>query len=306
MRVRLARCLIRRCGGPQRRIRQRVGLCSSRQQRPAAPGRGARFHWAKPLGYNSGVRQSALVRAQRIIVFIIVAALAGIALLALPFSGSSPFGGGAGSDGSAWNGIFAQGSLRAANRQIALVSGHAGNDSGAVCEDAAGAVTLTEAAVNAAVVERTAATLRSAGASVTILDEFDPRLDGLQADLFLSIHADSCVDASGYKAASHALRSSLDDARLLACIDHYYHAATALPHHTNTVTHNMTEYHAFAKLAPETPAAILELGFLGGDRTLLETQPDRVAHGVAESLFCFLSGADPRVAPTATVAPLAP
>lgn len=247
------------------------------------------------LGYNDGVRQSALVRAQRIIVFIIVAALAGIALLAVPFFGGEASIAG---DGSAWNGIFAQGSLRAAGRQIALISGHAGNDSGAVCEDDAGVATLTEAAVNAAVVERTAETLRRNGASVTILDEFDDRLQGLEADLLLSIHADSCVDASGYKAASHALRSSPADERLLACIDHYYPAATALPHHTDTVTHNMTEYHAFAKIAPTTPAAILELGFLGGDRVLLETQPDLVAHGVAESIFCFLRDEDPRLAPT--------
>lgn len=240
------------------------------------------------------MRQTALVRAQRIIVLIIVAALAGIALLAAPFPSLGLFTGG-GAGGS----LIPQGNWRvAAAKQVAIISGHAGNDSGAVCEDDAGNVSLTEAGVNAAVAQQAAERLRSAGAFVTLLEEFDPRLDGLQADLLLSIHADSCIEASGYKAASHALRTSAEDTRLVACIDQYYPAATALPHHPNTVTHNMTEYHAFGTIAPTTPAAILELGFLGGDRALLEGRSDLVAQGVADSLFCFLRGEDPNAPPT--------
>ena len=179
--------------------------------------------------------------------------------------------------------------LGAFNRQVALISGHAGYDSGAVCTDDADNVLLTEAEVNAVVATLTAGLLREAGADVLILDEYDPRLDGLEADVLLSIHADSCIDATGYKAAYYT-RSRVPAAadRFLACIDDRYAAVTGLPHHPNTVTHDMTEYHAFRKIAPDTPAAILETGFLGGDQALLTQDPARVARGVADSILCFL------------------
>jgi len=239
------------------------------------------------------VRQSILLRVQRILAVIIITALAGIVLLVAPLPSFGLFGN---SDAPGFQLLPAWGV--AGGKQVALVSGHAGNDSGAVCEEADGTVTLTEAGINASVAEQTAARLRSEGATVTILDEFDPRLHGLRSDLFLSIHADSCIDASGYKAASHALRDSPEDQRLIACIDRYYPATTGLPHHPNTVTHNMTEYHAFGKIAQETPAAIIELGFLGGDRVLLEDRADLIAHAVAESLLCFLRGEDPNAPAT--------
>lgn len=246
------------------------------------------------------MRETALVRAQRIIVFIVVAALVGIALLVAPFPSLGLFAG-AGQTGG--DGLFAQGQWRAAvGKQVAIVAGHAGNDSGAVCEDDAGNVLLTEAAVNAAVAEGAASILRRAGAFVAILDEFDPRLDGLRADLLISLHADSCIDASGYKAAASALRSNDEDTRLVACIDRDYPAATSLPHHRNTVTHNMTEYHAFGKIAPSTPAAILELGFLGGDGALLTQGAEAAAQGVAASLLCFLGGEEPNAPPTPAAA----
>jgi hypothetical protein len=64
----------------------------------------------------------------------------------------------------------------------------------------------------------------------------------------------------------------------------------------------MTEYHAFRKVAPTTPAAILELGFMGGDQRLLTENADVAALGVAESIRCFLKDeAEPT--PEATVTP---
>lgn len=173
-------------------------------------------------------------------------------------------------------------------KNVALISGHAGNDSGAVCTNAEGQTTITEAAINADVAEHTAWLLRRAGADVLILDEFDARLAGLQSDVLLSLHADSCIDASGYKAARHA-NSAIGAAedQLVACIDEHYAAVTGLPHHPNTITHNMTDYHAFRVIDPHTPAAIIELGFLGGDQDLLVNHADRVAQGIAESILCF-------------------
>ena len=185
--------------------------------------------------------------------------------------------------------------------QVALISGHAGNDSGAVCTDAAGQVTLTEAEVNAAVAATAADALRRAGADVLILDEFDPRLDNLVVDVLVSLHADSCIDASGYKAAYYTYTAiPAEKTRLLACIDQHYPAVTGLPHHPNTVTHDMTEYHAFRKIAPSTPAVILELGFLGGDGALLTTQSERVAQGVVAGIQCFLNPPPPTPTPGVT------
>ena len=180
------------------------------------------------------------------------------------------------------------------NDQIALISGHAGNDSGAICTDAEGNTTLTEAEVNADIANRAADLLRREEKDVLILEEYDPRLVNLQVDALLSIHADSCIQASGYKAAYYAYSAIPDiEVQLLNCIDTQYPAITGLTQHANTVTHDMTEYHAFRKVAPNTPAAILELGFLGGDQELLVNQSDRAARGVVESILCFLNSSEP-------------
>lgn len=229
------------------------------------------------------MRHDALNLVSRIFLMILLVAVAGIAwVLAQAFGFGLP-------DAS---GLRPQGVVGAAwDRQVALISGHAGNDSGAVCEDAAGNVLVTEAAINARIADLTAERLRRAGADVTILDEYDPRLEGLRAAALVSLHADSCIEASGYKAAVHTYsKIPTINARLLSCIEQDYPAATGLPHHPNTVTHNMTEYHAFKRIDPLTPAAIIELGFLGGDQTLLVNQPELAAKGVADAILCFLAG----------------
>jgi N-acetylmuramoyl-L-alanine amidase len=174
-------------------------------------------------------------------------------------------------------------------KRVALISGHAGFDSGAICEDSTGGVTLTEAEVVAEITRLTAKRLRRAGYTVLVLEEYDQQLDGLQAAALLSLHADSCLPASGYKAAyyTHSQTPMAGD-RLLDCIDRHYAAETELSKDPNTVTVDMTEYHAFRKLDQNTPAAILELGYLGGDGELLTETPDVVAEGVADSILCFL------------------
>lgn len=182
--------------------------------------------------------------------------------------------------------------------QVVVISGHAGNDSGAVCTDEAGGVTLTEAEVNGAVAERVAALLGEAGNDVRIFDEFDSRLNGLVVDALVSLHSDSCVDFSGYKAAHRDNNPTAQDARLLACMDNRYAQATGLAYHPNTITHDMTDYHVFRKIDPATPALILEMGFLGGDQTLLTQAPERVAQGIADGIGCFLAGPTDGVTPT--------
>lgn len=191
------------------------------------------------------------------------------------------------------------------NKEIALISGHAGFDSGAICVDAQGQVTLTEAQVNRDVADATAARMAELGATVLVLDEYDERLTNLRADLLLSLHADSCVSASGFKAANFSYsRIPQTEARLLACINQHYAAGTALNQHPNTVTHDMTEYHAFRRIHYQTPAAILEMGFLGGDRHLLTQEQERVAEAILDSVLCFLAPPpEPTAPPESTGTP---
>ncbi len=229
------------------------------------------------------MRHDAVNQVSRIFLIILLATLAGIGwIIAQAFGLGLPDARGLqpqGVVGSAWN------------QQVAIISGHAGNDSGAICEDDNGNVLVAEADINAEVARLSAERLRRAGADVMILDEYDERLQGLRAGVLVSLHADSCIDASGYKAATHTYSAIPEtNRRLLACIENAYPAATGLVHHPNTVTHNMTEYHAFRRIDPLTPAAIIELGFLGGDQALLVNQPEIVAKGVADGILCFLEG----------------
>ena len=173
---------------------------------------------------------------------------------------------------------------------VALISGHAGSDSGAICGPG-NAPTLVEADVVARIAELVREKLEDAGLDVMVLEEYDERLDRLDAELLLSLHADSCIAASGFKAA-YPLNSAIPatDRRLVACINTEYAAQTGLPLHFHSITHDMTYYHAFRKVLPTTPTAILELGFLGGDGRLLTQEPELVAAGVTDSIFCFLGG----------------
>lgn len=178
---------------------------------------------------------------------------------------------------------------RLSRPRVALISGHAGSDSGATCTDAAGELLLTEAEINAEITQRVGRQLRRRGVVVLVLNEYDERLSSLQAELLLSLHSDSCIDASGYKAAvSEKNRLPQQEEALLACIDTHYAAHTGLAYHAHTVTHDMLGYYAFNRIPSTLPAAILEMGFLGGDQDLLTQQPDRVAEGISASLLCYL------------------
>ena len=170
--------------------------------------------------------------------------------------------------------------------QAAIVAGHRGFDSGAVCEDG-----LTEVSITVAVAAEAARLLRSRQVYVQVLDEYDPRLQGLRTAAILSIHADSCVPLSGFKVSAPTVSLiPAEDERLRACIEQSYAAATGLPVHAATITEDMTGYHAFQRVAEDTPGAIIEIGFLGGDRQLLTAEQDRIAQGIADGIWCFLQG----------------
>jgi len=173
-------------------------------------------------------------------------------------------------------------------KRVGILAGHSGpqNDPGANCPDG-----LREADINLAVAEKVEASLASKGYAVDLLEEFDDRLVGYEAAVFLAIHTDSCeiLEASGFKVARVSF-SAIPDTEdvLVKCLYDEYERATGLPRHDFSITPDMHEYHAFLQIAPETPGAIIELGFLAADRTILTTRQDKLAAGIVSGLLCFL------------------
>jgi N-acetylmuramoyl-L-alanine amidase len=178
-----------------------------------------------------------------------------------------------------------------AGPRIGIVAGHSGSDPGAVCPDG-----LSEADVNLDIAQRVVNMLWALGYDVDLLEEFDPGLDGYAADVLISIHADTCEEfpdatpaASGFKVASVA-DSAVPEAeqRLVACLTERYAARTGLYYHEGSVTAHMTQYHSFYEIDPNTPAAIIEAGFLLADREILTTEAHVVADGIVDGILCFL------------------
>lgn len=176
-------------------------------------------------------------------------------------------------------------------RRVGIVSGHRGpeNDPGAVCPDG-----LTEAEVVLAVAQGVVRDLQGSGYTVDLLDEFDPRLTDYRADALVSIHANTCEDfgerVSGFIIASAAARISArgDDERLVECIAGDYARETQMERRQET-TRDMTEYHSFSEIHPLTPAAIIELGFLLGDRQMLTEHQDVLSKAIADGVVCYLN-----------------
>ena len=168
-------------------------------------------------------------------------------------------------------------------RRIGVISGHSGFDSGATCEDGRLEVE-TVADISKHVVRR----LQRAGAQVDLLEEYDARLDGYAADALVSIHADSCIERSGFKVARWADSPipAVED-RLVRCLSERYAATTGLAFDAYTITEDMTAYHAFRKLAVQTPGAIVEVGFMSGDWNLIGRRPAVAADGIVDGLVCF-------------------
>jgi N-acetylmuramoyl-L-alanine amidase len=176
--------------------------------------------------------------------------------------------------------------------RIGIVAGHWGNDSGAVCVDGNGDVTLTEMDVNLEIAALVQQQLTEAGYQVDLLREFDTRLNGYRALAIVSIHNDSCEyindQATGFKVAAALNTHDVNRVnRLTACLVDRYQNMTALAFHAGSITSDMREYHAFREIDPSTVAAIIETGFLNLDREILTKETDRIAAGVVDGILCF-------------------
>ena len=173
-------------------------------------------------------------------------------------------------------------------RKIGIVVGHKGSDSGAVCSNG-----LTELEVNSNVATFTQMKLIDMGYDVELLDEFDPRLKDYQAGLLFSIHADSCDyindSATGFKvAAALSETKSENSTRLVQCVADRYAKITGLRYHYQSVTNDMTRYHAFSEIDPNTTAGIIEIGFLNLDQEILTSNPELLADGIVAGIKCYM------------------
>lgn len=171
--------------------------------------------------------------------------------------------------------------------RVGLISGHSGaeNDPGAVCPDG-----LTEESINSRISELVKRNLENDGIRVDLLDEFDPRQDGYIASAIVSIHADACniPEATGFKVAGIQGSQNPMNEILVDCLIESYSNWTGLAFHANSITYDMTRYHVFDAIAPQTPGAIIETGFMLADRDLLTQRPETVAQGITEGILCFL------------------
>jgi len=167
---------------------------------------------------------------------------------------------------------------------IGLVVGHWQNDSGAVCEDG-----LREVDVNLTIARSIASQLADNGYRVEMLGEFDTKLKNYHASALVVLHADSCLPGySGFKVA-RALGSAQPerDDRLVDCLWNRYASATGLEKDPLHITDDMQNYHAFREMNPKTPAAIIELGYLKDDRSVLTQGAASAAKGVVQGIRCF-------------------
>jgi N-acetylmuramoyl-L-alanine amidase len=171
--------------------------------------------------------------------------------------------------------------------RIGIVAGHAGreNDPGAVCPDG-----LTEVSINKAVAELVVSQLAADGIATDLMDEFDDRQEGYVATALVSIHTDACIypEASGFKVASLEGSTNPLNPVLVDCLITKYGERTGLPFHAGSITYDMTQYHVFNSIAPQTPGAIIEVGFMLADRAILTDRTDVVAQGIVDGLYCFL------------------
>ncbi len=208
---------------------------------------------------------------------------------------------------------------------IAIIAGHWSHedplgvttihDTGALCDDG-----LREVTINKSVADKVVTILRNRGYRVDLLEEFDARLKSVSPDyapdVLLSIHSDSCVSgpdyplATGFKIAhAEPSENQAEDDRLVACLRRDYQTAVNpynLAFNENTITTDMTAYHAFREIVQTTPAAIIELGFMGNDRKILVGHQDELARALALGLTAFLKGdacGIPQGAPTPSPTP---
>ena len=175
--------------------------------------------------------------------------------------------------------------------RVGLVVGHWGSDTGAICPESLGG--HHEVDINYTVADLTRQYLQTEGVDVDLMKEFDDYLDGYQGNALISIHADTCEYipeyGTGFKIAEAVDNKRPEQAaRLMECIKNRYASSTSL-RYDHRITPDMTSYHAFSEVDQNTPAVIIETGFMNQDRDLLTNNPSLVARGITAGIMCYLN-----------------
>jgi len=154
---------------------------------------------------------------------------------------------------------------------------------------------LTEAAVNLEIARRVVQQLIAAGVSAELLPATVPV--GYDADAFVAVHADDGggADPSGWKIAT-PWRASQASRLLRDAVAGSYARVSGLPEDRYGVSFNMRGYYGFSwyrfdhAVAPTTPAAIIETGFLtsAADRAVIVDDPERAARGISQGVIAYL------------------
>ncbi len=149
--------------------------------------------------------------------------------------------------------------------------------------------------VNLAIAKKTASLLRKHGVTVDILPATIP--PGYSADAFIAIHADQNPDPkfTGFKTAPALNQVRSLGENLSGYIEDEYHKVTGMKP-DNEITLAMTRYYAFNfrkfkhSVSPQTPAVILETGFLSNlkDQEMLINYPEISARAIANGILRFL------------------
>lgn len=187
---------------------------------------------------------------------------------------------------------------------VGVQAGHSGHDSGAICEDNR---RLTEVSITEAVANRAAALLRRLGYHVDLLTAARTRSNqwvarGYSANAFVALHVDFCEGVSnGYKVArwngvnSDGTDGSGDPSdHLVQDLWQHYGAATSLARDEAHITGAMRNYYALnprTGIDRTTPGAILEMGWLSGDRSYITSTAGQLqmARGVCNAIQAFLN-----------------
>jgi N-acetylmuramoyl-L-alanine amidase len=175
--------------------------------------------------------------------------------------------------------------------RIGIVAGHWKNDSGSVCGPNLN--NTKEVDVNLRIATLVQQQLVKEGYDVDLLEEFDKRLFQYQSMALVSIHNDSCDfinnEATGYKVAAAPDSPYPEKSkRLTDCMIQRYGNVTGMRYHPNTITPDMTSYHAFNEIHTNTTAAIIETGFLNLDYQKLTTETELIARGVTAGILCYI------------------
>ncbi|MEZ4630132.1 MAG: N-acetylmuramoyl-L-alanine amidase [Deinococcales bacterium] len=154
---------------------------------------------------------------------------------------------------------------------------------------------LSEVRVNQEVAKIVQRQLERYGITVEIIPATVPL--NLEADLFISLHADSTTDPRrrGYKSAHFQVTRNEKDALFKEIMDEVYLKASGLPDDSANISGDMNFYYAFNtqrylhSLARDIPAIIMEMGYLSNSQDVVFLKDTkRPASAISEGILSFL------------------